>query len=147
MKRTLPEDLAQTLERDRFIEMLLNVAADLLGGIRLPIAAGRPRTATKAGAESGFFRLLGPGIKCHVLPPRAACRARWPAIDTSTRDSEDELSIAARVALYNCTPAAVVACVGGAWLGTGWLGRVNARCRHFAQGFFCEYGIRRRSWG
>src|ERR1700691_5829603 len=135
MKRALPEYLAQAHERNRFIEMLLNVASDLLSEVRLRIAADRPRPTTQTGAEAGFFRLVGPQIECNVLAPRTACRARRPAIHTGTGDRADELSVAARVAPYNCMPASVVADLGradlgragpgGAWLGAGWLGRVS----------------------
>src|SRR5580658_2246374 len=134
MKRAFPEDLPQTIERNRLIEMLFNVAADLLGGIRLRIAAERPRPATQAGAEAGFLRLLGSRIEFHVLTPRTARRARRPAINAGTGDREDELSVAARIAPDNCIPALVVAVaglgpadLGRTWLGAGWLSRVRVQ--------------------
>ena len=58
MERALAKSFAQAFKRDRLIEMLLDVAADLFDHIGLRIAAQQPRPAAQAGSKAGFLGLL-----------------------------------------------------------------------------------------
>src|ERR1700674_5415834 len=136
MKRTLPKSPTQALERDGFIQMLLNVPADSFDRIGLRITAEKLRTATQAGAVARLLRLIGTREEFHILASRTARRTRWPAIDASRRDGEDELSVVAAVARDHGVPALLVA----------QLGRLGIRGRHFVDSFLCEYGIRPGHW-
>src|SRR5580698_6355925 len=100
MKRAFPEDLPQTIERNRLIEMLFNVAADLLGGIRLRIAAERPRPAINAGTGD-----------------------REDELSVAARIAPDNCIPALVVAVAGLGPADL----GRTWLGAGWLSRVRVQ--------------------
>ena len=56
MKRTLPKGLAQPLERDGFIKVLLDVAADRFDRVGLRVAAYQLRPATQASTEPCLLR-------------------------------------------------------------------------------------------
>src|SRR5208283_5249727 len=104
MKRALAKGLAQAIERDRFIEMLLDVAADLFREVRLRTSARRSRPAAQASAKASLLRLLRMREEGRVLAARPPRRTRRPAIDARARHGEDELSVIVRVAGHDRVP-------------------------------------------
>jgi len=113
----LPKSFAKAIERDRFVEMLLDVAANLSRGIGLRIGAERPWPATQAGAKAGFLCLFGKREKRYIRAPRTPRRTRRPAIDAGGGDGEDELAVVPGVAPRDRVPAQVVLQPGVMWLG------------------------------
>jgi len=108
MKRTLPEFLAQAVQGEGLVEMLLDEAANRLHPIGLRVAVEGPGPATQTGPISGLLGLFGPAEKVDVLAPGPAGRARWPAIHPCARDGEHEFSIAGGVACQHGIPAWIV---------------------------------------
>jgi hypothetical protein len=64
-----------------------------------------------AGAEAGLTSELGRREELHVLAPRLARRARWPAIDARRQDRGDEATIVTAVAVEEGAPQRVAAVV------------------------------------
>src|SRR5258708_25217960 len=93
MEGTLLEFFAQALKSDGLVEVLLDVAADLLYAVRLRTAAGGLWLASQAGAVASPLRLLETPEERDVLPPRTTSRTRGPAIDTPGGDAEYELPV------------------------------------------------------
>jgi hypothetical protein len=104
---------AQTFERQRFVEVLLDEAANRLHAVGLVIAALCPRMAAQAGSVSRLFRCLRSGKEPHIFPPRTPRPARGPAVHSRRRNAEDKLSIAHGVSREHRMPALLVstACV------------------------------------
>src|ERR1700727_3018178 len=88
--------------------MLLNVAADFFGRIRLRITAGRSRAASQTRAKSRIFRQLRTCEESHIFPPRSPRRARWTAVHAGTGDGENKLSVPSFIARKDSVPAGVV---------------------------------------
>ncbi len=82
MERALAELRSQAAQRDRFVQMPLDVAADRLDHLRLLVAANRLRTATQAGAEAGFLGFIGTAEESNVFPARTPRGAGGAAIDS-----------------------------------------------------------------
>ena len=98
MKRALPKLLAQTIQSQRLVEMLLDEAANRLHAVGLGVAVERLRPAAQTGAISGLLGQFGPGEELNIFPARAARRTRRPAIHARTRDGEHKLSVASSLA-------------------------------------------------
>src|SRR5271157_3136505 len=138
MEGTLPKLLAQTLQRDRLIEVLLDVAADGFDRIRLRIAAELSGPAAQAGAKSGFFRLLRTREELHILAPGAARPTRRSAINASRGDGKNKLSVAMGVACDHSVPALIVANPGIFGLSALGFCRVCVQRGHGC--VVCKYG-------
>src|ERR1700686_4294538 len=128
MKRALAEFLAQPIEGQRLVEMLLDETANRLHPVRLSITVERFGAATKTGAISRLLGLFGLMEELNVFPAGTARRTRRPAIHAPTRHGENELSVAGSLAGYHGIPALVVG-----------YSRFGLRGGH--QAFRCEYGI------
>jgi hypothetical protein len=112
MKRALMKFLAQTTERDRLVEVLLDETADRLHTVSLIVAAQRFGLAAQAGAVSGPLGLLRQREELNVLAPRAPRRARGPAVYARARHSEHELAVMCCVARNDRVPANLVGRIG-----------------------------------
>ena len=74
MEGTLMKFFAKTIERDRLIQMLFDVAAYRLHAVRLWVAVDRSGTATQASAISGLLGFGRPGEELHIFTPWADAR-------------------------------------------------------------------------
>src|SRR5258708_39976923 len=113
---------AQSIQGQGLVEMLLDEPANRLHPVGLRVATERSWPAPQTSAISSLFGLFGPGEELNVLAPRAARRARRPAIHARTRNREDEFSIARGIARHHGIPARVSGCLG--WTHQfGWMDR------------------------
>ena len=80
MERALAEFRSQPAQRDRFIQVALDVTADGLDHFRLLVAADCFRTAAQAGTVAGFFGFIGLVKESNILPARTPRGAGGAAI-------------------------------------------------------------------
>src|SRR5579871_159327 len=142
MERALPECLAEPLQRDRLIQVLLDEAANFLGKFRLRISARCPWAAAQACAEAGVFGVLGPGKERHILAPRPPRRARRPAIHARRGDGEDEFAIVPGIPRQHRGPESSITRAGS----VPGPARTVLRHRHFARVLLRQYGRRGCNW-
>src|SRR5258708_6949576 len=107
MERALPKLCAQASQRDRFIQMLLDVTADGLNHLLSRISANRLGPAAQACAEAGFLSLLRHAEKSHVLAARALRGAGRAAIHAGRGHSENKFAVAGAVARQHRLPPRV----------------------------------------
>ena len=109
MERALVEFRSQAAQRDRFVQMLLDVAADCFHHLGLAVAADRFGTAAQAGTVAGFLGFVRLAEESNVFPARTPRRARRTAIDSGGGDGKDESAVLIGIAGQNCLPPIVVA--------------------------------------
>jgi hypothetical protein len=110
MKRALTEFFAKTLQSQRFVQMLLDKAANRLRSAGLGVSAERFRFAAQAGPISSSLGLFWPGKELDISPAWPARRAGGPAIHSRARDGENEFPIPRGIAGHHGIPAPFVDC-------------------------------------
>src|SRR5436305_314118 len=107
MKWALAEFFAELCQRDRLIQVLLNIAAHGFDNLLSRVPRHRFRTAAQAFAKSCALGLLRRAKERYILAPWPLRGTRWAAIYSCRRDREDELSIAGAVPRRYRLPARV----------------------------------------
>src|SRR6185312_7984925 len=105
VKRALAELLAQFRQRQRFVQVLLDVAANRLYLLLPRISSQRPGTASQALAKSRALGFLRTREEAHVLAPRPLGRTRRPAIHSRRRHGKHKLAVACFIARKHRIPA------------------------------------------
>jgi len=98
----------QSGERERFVQMLLDVTAHGFHCLRRGIGARSLWLAAQAGTIAGFFCLSGFSEESHILAAWAPGRARRPAINTGRGYGKNKLAILFRVAAQHGVPLHVL---------------------------------------
>jgi hypothetical protein len=99
MKRAQIQLAAESIERDAFVEMPLQVTADLFDQLRLSIAGVLAFGLTaQAGAKAGALGGIAALEEDHVLTPGPAGGARRPAIYAGGDHGEKENAVHVGVA-------------------------------------------------
>src|SRR5581483_6813657 len=113
---------AERAQREWRVEVLLDVAADLLDFAHL-LGRALARLAAPAGAESGALRIFRPAEKRHVPAQRAARGARGPAVHAGGRDGVIEVAVMGSVLGQNGVPPGLLGLRDGGhqrlWKGGG----------------------------
>ena len=90
MKRALVKFCSQPGERERFIQVLLDIAAHRLHHFRRAVAADRSGTAAQAGTVARFFGLVRLAEKGDVFPAGTPGGAGWPAVHAGRGNGKNE---------------------------------------------------------
>src|SRR5436305_14533028 len=98
MKRTLLKFSAQARERDRLIQVQLDITANGFDQLLPRISCNRLGTAAQARAKTSRLGHLRPGEEGDIFTPRTLGRAWWAAINGSGGHGKDEFAIACAVA-------------------------------------------------
>jgi hypothetical protein len=83
MERTLAEFRSQAAQRNRFIQVMLNVTAYGFHHFRLLVATNRSWTTTQAGTVAGFLGFIRLAEECDIFPARTPRGAGGAAINSS----------------------------------------------------------------
>src|SRR5258708_5379095 len=111
MKRALVKFLAQPIQSQRLVDMLLDEPANRLHPVGLRVATERSGPAPQTGPIPSLLGLFGPDEELHVLPAWTPRRARRPAIHARTRNREHKFPIAGGIARHHGIPPRVVVCL------------------------------------
>src|SRR5581483_2963197 len=101
---TLSEPGAQLRQRDRLVQVLLNIPADRFDQLLTRVSADGLGTAAQALAKAcalGFARLAK---EDHVLTAGPLRRARRTAVNARRGNAEDETAVTGAVASHHCLP-------------------------------------------
>src|ERR1700690_3353653 len=104
MERALAEFRSQTDQRDRFIQMPLDIAAHRFHHLRLLVAANCLGTATQTGTVAGFLGFVGLAEESNVFSAWTPRRTRWAAIDSGGGNGKDETAVLIGVASQDRPP-------------------------------------------
>src|SRR5579872_2582720 len=97
-----------TFQCERFVKMMLNIAAHRLHHSSRAVASNRPGPAAQTGTVPCLFGLVGLAEKCDVLSAGTPGWARRAAIDAGRGDGKNKTSVLIGVAVHNRLPIQVL---------------------------------------